>query len=322
MRVVTVSRILNEDDIVEAFVRHNATFVDHMMFLDNGSTDCTLDILRRLQTEGLPLSVFQTHSVSFDETAVNTWLYATADRMHRPAWIAFLDVDEFISCDDNRLAITLGRRPTAGPALMVRLVHYFDTAEDDNSDQLVPRRMRWRLKDDLDIFKVIVRGGIGGVVSIDAGNHGGTLAGTPFPHLPEPRIELAHYPRRSGWHGLQKTVVGWLKVLAAGEEAVQRGYSQHYRSEFETLRERSGTLLRNPDYFAQPVNHETMKAEPLDYRGSPLRYTEAVDPMLRAVRNGLCYAEMLARRHGALLDHATGARELVERWNAERKFLF
>lgn len=72
MRLVSVTRILNEDDIVEAFVRHNSVGLDHMIFLDNGSSDRTLDILRALQREGVPLSVFQAISAEFDEADAST----------------------------------------------------------------------------------------------------------------------------------------------------------------------------------------------------------------------------------------------------------
>jgi hypothetical protein len=60
MRLVAASRVLNEDDILEAFVRHHAALVDHHIFLDNGSSDRSLAILRALQAEGLPLTVLQT----------------------------------------------------------------------------------------------------------------------------------------------------------------------------------------------------------------------------------------------------------------------
>ena len=63
MRLVAVTRIRNEDDIVEAFARHHAALVDHHVFLDNGSADGTLAILAALHRDGLPLTVLQTRCV-------------------------------------------------------------------------------------------------------------------------------------------------------------------------------------------------------------------------------------------------------------------
>jgi hypothetical protein len=37
--LVSVTRVLNEDDIIKAFVRHNAHALAHRVVLDSGSSD-------------------------------------------------------------------------------------------------------------------------------------------------------------------------------------------------------------------------------------------------------------------------------------------
>ena len=59
MQVVAVTRVLDEADIIEAFARHAAAYVDHHIFLYNGSTDGTLAILQALHRDGLPLTLLQ-----------------------------------------------------------------------------------------------------------------------------------------------------------------------------------------------------------------------------------------------------------------------
>jgi hypothetical protein len=44
MRLFSVTCVKNEGDIIEAFIRHTATVVDHLVMLDNGGTDETRDI--------------------------------------------------------------------------------------------------------------------------------------------------------------------------------------------------------------------------------------------------------------------------------------
>lgn len=48
----------------------------------------------------------------------------------------------------------------------------------------------------------------------------------------------------------------------------------------------------------------------------------ALDPAMKTLSLALHYAEQLARQHGALQDRSPEAKQLVNRWNAERKFLF
>ena len=47
--------VKNEMDIIESFVRYNVNYLDGMIILDNGSTDNTLNILKSLKNEGLPI---------------------------------------------------------------------------------------------------------------------------------------------------------------------------------------------------------------------------------------------------------------------------
>lgn len=46
---VGVSMVKNEEDIIEAFVRYNLRFLDHILVVDNGSSDSTLLILKKMR---------------------------------------------------------------------------------------------------------------------------------------------------------------------------------------------------------------------------------------------------------------------------------
>lgn len=323
MHIISVTRILNEDDIVEAFVRHNSRHAAHMVFLDNGSTDRTLAILKSLKDEGFPLSVFQGYSVNFDEVLVNSLLYQLASQIHKADWIVYLDADEFIATDDkNGLEAIFSRRGVEDKAISVPLIRYVQIDDQDKTELIVPVRMRWRVPPPTNVFKLFIRGGLSSEIVIDAGNHGGFLDGQKLAAPVEPGIALAHYPRRNGWQNLHKIALGRAKTLAAGEAATAQGWSSHYQSAFETLRDKPGELLGNPAYLNQETDFSSTEEVPLAYLGGPLRYTERTDPALKAFELGMRYIEQLAKQHGRLLDQSPEARRLVESWNAERRFLF
>lgn len=320
MRLVSVTRILNEDDIVEAFVRHNSVGLDHMIFLDSGSSDRTLDILRALQREGVPLSVFQAISAEFDEADASTWLYRLADRMHGADWVVFLDADEFLT--GEKLADRLASLTRRDQAIRLQLVHYYNGPDDDPAELNVPVRMRWRRRDESGVFKIVARGGMGARLMVDAGNHGGIVDGHPLATMLERQAALAHYPRRNGWQNLQKLTLGWLRVLAAGSEVVAQGRAAHYRAPFELLRDRPQDLLRNPAYLDSDLDHAAAVVAPIAYRGGALRYTVATDPAMKAFTLGMRYAEQLARQHGCLIEQSSEARRLAAEWKSARRFLF
>jgi hypothetical protein len=318
MKTVSVTRIFNEEDIVEAFVRHNATLVDQMLFLDNGSSDATLEILRALQAEGVALSVFQCRAVNFDEVAVNSWLYQLASQTQRADWVVFLDADEFLDPPPGAGLADYLR----GIGILIEHRRYVQAATDDALEPIAPKRQTQRTRSPTDIWKLIVRGGLGAELAVDAGNHGAHLGERALVFPQETRLTLAHYPRRDGYQNLQKIVIGWLKVLATGNAAVTQGISQHYRSPFETLRDTPERLVGNPAYLAAELNAVITTHDPIAYRGGALRYTRPGDPGLRALQLCLRHAEQLAQQHGALLEALPAARQLVDAGNGQRVFLF
>ena len=92
MRLVAVSRVFNEDDIVEAFVRHHAALFDGHVLLDGGSNDRTRAILRALRGS-MPnrIELVEANAPTFCETLHNTFLYRRAVDAHRADWVCFLD---------------------------------------------------------------------------------------------------------------------------------------------------------------------------------------------------------------------------------------
>jgi hypothetical protein len=58
MRLVAISRVLDEADTIKAFVQHTAVFVDHRIFLDSGSKDGTAGLPSALKRDGISLADF------------------------------------------------------------------------------------------------------------------------------------------------------------------------------------------------------------------------------------------------------------------------
>jgi hypothetical protein len=225
----------------------------------------------------------------------------------------FLDADEFIDTENLSAALI-------GDGILVEHRRYVQSAREDGAELIVPVRQRWRVPGATGVFKMFLRGGLD--VVVEAGNHGALLNGQALVLPVSLQVRLAHYSRRDGWQNLQKIATGWLKVLAAGSAAIGETRSAHYRSPFETLRDKPHELLGNPLYLDREMPEEEMEEHPITYRGGPLCYTVAVDPALRAFRLGLHYAEQLAMQHGRLLDASAEARRLTEGFYGERKFLF
>ncbi len=326
MRIVAASRIMDEADIAEAFIRHTAAFVDHHLLLDNRSRDGTRDILRALHEEGLPITVFDNPSVAFAETEANSFLFEEAARAQGAHWVVFLDTDEFI--DERRLpggfrpmlAHAAEHRPLVSQ-VKVALTEYVPIHTDDPGDPIVPTRVAWRAERS-ENFKAILHTRIlDAGARVRAGGHGAHWPGTDnevWPYVIDPVLTYAHYPERSAWQWIAKFVRGWTKVLAAGQAEVARGTSAHYRDAFEMLRDHPGRILDHPTLMGFKTDRPGLSHAPIDYRGGPLRHTPPGDDRLRAMSAIVRHLEDLSIRHGALLTHGTEARALARAWDTAR----
>ena len=51
-KIITLTMIKNESDIVETFVRYTMNFASKMIFIDNGCVDGSIEILKELIKDG------------------------------------------------------------------------------------------------------------------------------------------------------------------------------------------------------------------------------------------------------------------------------
>ncbi len=327
MRVVAITRVLNEADIIESFVRHTAALGSHHVLLDNGSADGTVDILRELKIEGLPLTVYQSRAITFNESDELTQLYRKACAEDTPDWVLCLDADEFM--DDRHtpaglhsLLAEYAARPDAPHCLKIPMVNYIATSKDQVAEQIVPLRMRQR-RAPSNAYKIIIRGDLpADRLSIQHGSHWAKLSGSSLREVTEKRLWLAHYSERSPFQYVMKFVRGWAKVLASGQEELDKKTAYHYKGPFEHLRDQPGNLLRNPRFMGFKDETPDLIDDPIPYRGSALKYTGANDEGMRAVRSLMGFLDEMATRHGKLMDEFPFVRAAVQDWEDASNKLF
>lgn len=306
MRIVGVVRTLNEDDIIEAVLRHHLALMDAVIVLDDGSNDQTTEIVSALRDEGLNIELIKRRCVIFDEGNRNTFLYLIATVHYSADWVVFFDADEFI--DLGRASVSLKSYLRAVPSnyegVTVKMVNYIDSVEDNHDEVSVPKRMVWRHIVPHEVYKVMVRAlSAPESITIHAGNHMAYRGGQPLNLFASDDVLLAHYPRRSGWHNIYKVVIGRLKITAAGSRETKKYTGAHYIPEFEMLLNQPEVLIGNKSYFSQSPNRELMVNSPIVYLGGDLRYTRSTDYKSKCISMVLKYAKELATEYGYLMDN-------------------
>lgn len=226
MRLCAATVVRNEGDVIEAFVRHNLAFLDHLAIVDHGSTDDTPDVLAALAREGLPITLRRDDRVAFLQPEILTPLARELLAMQGAAFVFMLDADEFVATP-SRIALerVLARVPPGVHALANWRTYVPDFVHAPASD-LRARLASARCVPDAReaAYKVIVgRHFLDTPTAFVAmGNHR-VFPSDDAPHLRCPHVRLpdeaaavAHVPIRSAAQLTTKVAIGWLAHLAAG----------------------------------------------------------------------------------------------------------
>lgn len=100
-KIVVISMVKNEADIIESFVRHSLSFADEVLLADHSSSDKTMDILKELQAEGLPVEVKKLYQVELAHAEVMNDLLWEAIDEHGADIVLPMDADEFLVNTEN-----------------------------------------------------------------------------------------------------------------------------------------------------------------------------------------------------------------------------
>lgn len=318
MKLTAATRILDEEDIVEAFVRHTAHYCSAHLFLDNGSCDRTLEILSRLRDEGFAIQVFQSKSVVYCEEDFNTFLYRQACGLGGD-WVLFLDVDEFI--DDRGVAggllpnLAVLHRDPGLLSIAVPLVDYSATSTDRVEETNVVRRMVRRSGKSVNNKVIVRRVGDGRSIKVASGSHSIYRDGVEIADTVHPDLVYAHYSERSPYIWIRKFLKGWAKILASPPEIAERGHSSHYKGPYEAFIRDPSMILGDHWLMGFKNESDDLVTDPIDYRGGELRYFAPHDDQLHAVTSVLHYLNDLALQHSDLLSRSPEAMRISQRSN-------
>lgn len=231
MKIVTISTIRNETDIIEAFVRYHLQIVDRMIIVNHRSVDDSGRILSALKNEGLPLDIHQEQGLDLQQGNILTRLMKDALQEDDAAWFLPLDADEFITSSTEKNVRDLLEGFPNDRIVKIPWKTYVPIPSDDAGEPNILKRIRYfRAIEKPTYYKVLIPRKLAARKDalIAPGNHAlventyGKKKEMPF--VTTDQLALAHFPVRSSDQIMTKAFVGWLACLAKPNREATENY--------------------------------------------------------------------------------------------------
>lgn len=254
MKIVSITQVKNESDIIESFIRYHLNIVDEMIILENGSSDETPIIINNLIKENLPIKLINDSDFYYTQDIKTTALLNKAVKEYGADLVLILDVDEFIINDNNENPRKILESINLKNYYLIKWTTYIPTPNDDYNIKFIPQRITHRRDENLEQFyKVIVPKDIVNQydIKVAMGSHDLIIEGADKSKLikKDLNLKIAHFPLRSKEQCISKISIGWPNIIAINIE--NQPWSFHWKILFDNLKKNNDITLDDLEDFAK-----------------------------------------------------------------------
>ena len=194
MRIMSITILNNEADIIESFVRYNMTYLDKMIILDNGCTDNTILILKLLIQEGYDIEIINESKSEFEQFyLMNKYMQFISER-YKPDWIIPLDADEFLMCEKYSIRDYIKKLPR-DRGYKVHWRQFVIKGDENQEEDFVCRKFNYSVPHPVGKVFFPVEFFLTNDLILLAGQHDLNGKNLVIENLPD--MYMAHYPHRS-----------------------------------------------------------------------------------------------------------------------------
>jgi hypothetical protein len=299
MTNLSITMVKSEDDIIESFIRHNSTYIDIFVIVDNNSTDHTREILLKLQKEGFNIVIFDDPLLGRFQSEKTTFIYQRVVPIFKPQMVFLLDVDEFIIAPSRSYIENVSKNLPDKSIILVPWKVYVLSPENAKKSIKDPlREIQYRRKkENPPYYKSFIptQPNLINSLVIEDGNHSCHLdTGEKLNFHIDNQIMIAHFPIRSSNQLFAKVILGWIDLMIRLHVVADRGYGYQQKLLYERYLKNWDLTAEelvfescyydqdrsNPEKFEDFTCHDPL---PVSYE---LQYTDKVSSGISKIING------------------------------------
>lgn len=263
-KIITLSMIKNEADIVETFVRYTMNYASKMVFIDNGCTDGSIEILKALIAEGFNIDIYNESQVFYEQYLIENKYIRKLAETEEFDYLIPLDVDEFLASAGD-----LEKRVNELPTDKVTVIKWktycmLDFAE---KDFFMDRITHVRCNEKNPFTKVIIPHDMIGSkgIYVTMGHHD-VEGNSEIAKAYNEYVCIAHFPVRSETQIRLKIYQGILSQLMSSYHSI---VAFHWKKMFNELRANKFNIVEYSCNYALRDNENFEEiayiSEPFDY---------------------------------------------------------
>lgn len=224
MKIISLTMVGNEQEIIESFIRYNSNFVDKFIIVSSCCIDNTIKIIEALIEEGYNIELNIETDISFDQRKLDNKYLRKIASDNENSIIIPLDCDEFIAGETNPKEQI--NKLDEKHIYEVKWKNYALTHNDESDELFIPKRCRYAKKNysGNKIGKVLIPSKLvnNNEVCLQTGHHD-VIGEIKNVQLLE-TLWLAHFPAISREQYLLRIYESSIKYITWTKRAFDEGY--------------------------------------------------------------------------------------------------
>ena len=245
--LLMITKVKNEADIIESFIRYHSYIFDKIVVIDNGSIDGTYEILKALKKENLPIEIVNEGASDFDAFRLANQYTKKYIQAINADFVTFMDADEFLIADHNENPRNIIERLDEDRIYYLHWKTYLYNNEKNEKEYMPSNFFTYRDETLEEFTKIIVPGRLleQKQIIVTEGNHD-VICDEKIESEFIKKLKFAHFPVRSSLQYKKQILLNVIDIMS--NPNVNQHTGSHWKKMYQITQNRIDLYQKSLEY--------------------------------------------------------------------------